>query len=166
MKKATMFSAALLVLGFVLLGWAMSSSTEREAPSGFDNQTIDANLVAQSVHALDQTHFDTVEQAEKDGLGLIYNAQSCRECHQNPTSGAVSQVTELRVGHLGPAGVFENPSIPIDHGQEVITGRTLINDRAICPEIQEHVPDTETIRTRRLPATTLCHRVISAPAYA
>src|SRR6266849_2006932 len=155
MKKATMFSAALFVLGFVLLSWAMSSSTAPEAPSGFDNQTIDPNFVPQSVHAADQTHFDTVEQAEKDGLGPIYNAQSCRECHQNPTSGAVSQVTELRVGHLGPGGVFENPSIPIDHGQEVITGRTLINDRAICPEVQEHVPATETIRTRRLAVNPL-----------
>ena len=163
MKRATMFSAALLLLGFVLLGWAMSSSTA-EAPSGFDNQTIDPNFVAQSVHAVDQTHFDTVEQAEKDGLGPIYNAQSCRECHQNPTSGAVSQVTELRVGHLGPAGVFENPSIPIDHGQEVITGRTLINDRAICPEIQEHVPDTETIQTRRLAVNTLGDGFIEAVA--
>src|SRR6202011_4830617 len=155
MKKATMFSAALSVLGFVLLGWAMSSSTAPEAPSGFDNQTIDPNFVAQPVHDADQTHFDTVEQAEKDGLGPIYNAQSCRECHQSPTSGAVSQVTELRVGHLGPGGLFENPSVPIDHGQEVITGRTLINDRAICPEVQEHVPATETIRTRRLAVNTL-----------
>src|SRR6266481_9763082 len=149
MKRATMFSAALLALGFVLLGWAMSSNTAPEAPSGFDNHTIDPNFVPQSVHAADQTQFDTVEQAEKDGLGPIYNAQSCRECHQNPTSGAVSQITELRVGHLSPGGIFENPSIPIDRGQGVITGRTLINDRAICPEVQEHVPGTETIRTRR-----------------
>src|SRR6202158_3004250 len=154
MKEAPMFSTSLLVLGFVLLGWATSSNTAPEAPSGFDNQTIDPNFVAQSVHDADQTHFDTVEQVEKDGLGPIYNAQSCRECHQNPTSGAVSQVTELRVGHLGPGGLFENPSIPINHGQEVITGRTLINDRAICPEVQEHVPATETIRTMRLAVNT------------
>src|ERR1700730_19427601 len=164
MKTAMMFSAAVLALGFVWLGGAMSSSRAPEAPSGFDNQTIDPNFVAQSVHAADQTHFDTVEQAEKDGLGPIYNAQSCRECHQNPTSGAVRQVTELRVGHWGPAGVFENPSIPIDHGQEVIIGRTLINDRAICPEIQEHVPDTETIRPRRLAVNTLGDGFIEAVA--
>src|SRR2546423_9924837 len=88
MKKATIFSAALLVLAFVLLGWAMSSNTAPEAPSGFDNQTIDPNFVAETVHAADQTHFHTVEQAEKDGLGPIYNDHSCRECHQNPTSCA------------------------------------------------------------------------------
>jgi len=162
MKKAPMFSAVLLVLGFVLLGWATSSNRVPEAPSGFDNQTIDPNFVAQSVHDADQTHFETVEQVEKDGLGPIYNAQSCRECHQNPTSGAVSQVTELRVGHLGSGGLFENPSIPINHGQEVITGRTLINDRAICPEVQEHVPAGETIRTRRLAVNTLGDGFIEA----
>ena len=162
MKKAPMFSTSLLVLGFVLLGWATSSDTAPEAPSGFDNQTIDPNFVAQSVHDADQIHFDTVEQVEKDGLGPIYNAQSCRECHQNPTSGAVSQVTELRVGHLGSGGLFENPSIPINHGQEVITGRTLINDRAICPEVQEHVPASETIQTRRLAVNTLGDGFIEA----
>src|ERR1700737_303619 len=133
MKTAMMFSAAVLALGFVWLGWAKPSNTATEAPSGFDNQTIDPNFVAQSVHDADQTHFDTVEQAEKDGLGPIYNAQSCRECHQNPTSGAVSQVTELRVGHLGPGGLFENPSVPINHGQEGITGRTLCTDAALFP---------------------------------
>jgi CxxC motif-containing protein (DUF1111 family) len=162
MKTAMMFSAAVLALGLVLLGWAMSASTAPEAPSGFDNQTIDPNFVAQAVHDADRTHFDTVEQAEKDGLGPIYNAQSCRECHQNPVSGAVSQVTELRVGHLGTGGIFENPSVPINHGQEVITGRTLINDRAICPEVQEHAPATETIRTRRLAVNTLGDGFIEA----
>ena len=162
MKTAMMLSATLLALGLVLLSWAASTSTATEAPSGFDNQTIDPDFVSQSVHDADKTHFDTVEQTEKDGLGPIYNAQSCRECHQNPTSGAVSQVTELRVGHLGSGGLFENPSIRINHGQEVITGRTLINDRAVCPEVQEHVPATETIRTRRLAVNTLGDGFIEA----
>src|SRR5258707_6220041 len=164
MNKMTMLCATLVVLGFVLLGWSVSSTTSPEAPSGFDNQTIDPSFVTQAVHAADQGHFDTVEQAEKDGLGPIYNAQSCRECHQNHTSGAVSQVTELRVGHLGLHGVFENPSIPINHGQEVITGRTLINDRAICPEIQEHVPKIDTIQTRRLSLNTLGDGFVEAVA--
>src|SRR5258706_616804 len=162
MKTAMMLSATLLALGLVLLSWAASTSRATEAPSGFDNQTIDPDFVSQSVHDADKTHFDPVKQAEKDGLGPIYNAQSCRECHQNPASGAVSQVTELRVGHLGPGGLFENPSIPIDHGQEVINGRTLINDRAVCPEVQEHVPATETIRTRRIAVNTLGDGFIEA----
>src|SRR5207249_6194958 len=58
---------------------------------------------------------------------------SCRECHQNPTSGGSSQVSELRVGHRGTDGKFVNPDIPIARGTEIIKGRTLVNDRAICP---------------------------------
>ena len=37
----------------------------------------------------------------------------------------------------------------------MIKDRTLVNDRAICPEIQEHVPQTETVRTMRLVTSTL-----------
>jgi len=41
-------------------------------------------------------------------------------------------VTELRVGHVDAHGFFQNPEIPINHGAEIIKGRTLVNDRAIC----------------------------------
>src|SRR5258708_38489834 len=125
-----------------------------EAPTGFDNKTN--GLADDATHTADQAKFDEIEQIS-DGLGPLYNAQSCRECHQNPTSGASSQVTELRVGHSGPHGEFVNPEIPIAHGTEIIKGRSLVNDRAICPntafpstEIQERVPDTEKIRTFRV----------------
>ncbi len=35
-----------------------------------------------------------------DGLGPTYNAQSCRECHQNVVTGGASQVAEHRTGRL------------------------------------------------------------------
>jgi CxxC motif-containing protein (DUF1111 family) len=141
-------------LGLLCLILASSASRSTEAPTGFDNKS---NGVADdATHQADQMKFEEVEQLS-DGLGPIYNAQSCRECHQSPVSGAASQVTELRVGHQGRDGRFRNPEIPIAHGAEVITGRSLVNDRAICPngafpnnEIQERVPETETIRTFRL----------------
>lgn len=145
-----------LWVAFVLLITATCVLLPRnsEAPAGFDGQTN--GLVDQATHSADQGTFDEIENIS-DGLGPVYNAQSCRECHQNPASGGVSQITELRVGHLGPRGEFENPSIPIDDGKAVITGRTLVNDRAICPnaqfpdiQLQERVPDGETIRTTRL----------------
>src|SRR6202035_722450 len=92
-------------------------------------------------------------------------------CHQNPVSGAASQVTELRVGHQGPDGHFRNPEISIAHGAEVIVGRSLVNDRAICPnaafpsnEIQERVPETETIRTFRLSLNLLGDGFVEAVA--
>ena len=109
-----------------------------EAPTGFDNKSN--GLVDDATHAADQGKFDEIEQIS-DGLGPLYNAQSCRECHQNPTSGGPSQITELRVGHLGPDRRFLNPNIPINRGAEIITGRTLVNDRAICPS--GAFPDTE-----------------------
>ena len=146
-----------------MLAWAQSkqranknpvSPPAQEAPTGFDNKSN--GIVDDQTHQTDQVKFDEVE-AISDGLGPLYNAQSCRECHQNPVSGGASQVAELRVGHLGPDHKFANPDIPIAHGAAVISGRTLVNDRSICPdaafpdtEIQEHVPDSETIRTTRI----------------
>src|SRR5437879_7999030 len=80
-------------------------STAAEAPTGFDNRSN--GTVDDSTHQADQDAFDEVEEIA-DGLGPLYNAQACRECHQNPTSGAASQITELRVGHLGPDGRFQD----------------------------------------------------------
>ena len=139
-----------------------------DAPTGFDNKTN--GIVDDAAHQTDQMKFEEVEQLS-DGLGPLYNAQSCRECHQSPVSGGASQVTELRVGHRGPDGRFRTPDIPIAHGAEVITGRSLVNDRAICPnaafadkEIQERVPETETIRTLRLSLNLLGDGFVEAVA--
>jgi CxxC motif-containing protein (DUF1111 family) len=153
------------VLGLIL---ASSAPHSTEAPTGFDSKS---NGVADdATHQADQTKFEEVEQLS-DGLGPLYNAQSCRECHQSPVSGAASQVTELRVGHQGPDGHFRNPEIPIAHGAEVIAGRSLVNDRAVCPnaafpnnEIQERVPETETIRTFRLSLNLLGDGFVEAVA--
>ena len=153
------------VLGLI---FTTSAPNSTEAPTGFDNKS---NGVADdATHQADQTKFEEVEQLS-DGLGPLYNAQSCRECHQNPVSGAASQVTELRVGHQGPDGHFRNPDISINHGAEVIGGRSLVNDRAICPnaafpntEIQERVPETETIRTFRLSLNLLGDGFVEAVA--
>jgi CxxC motif-containing protein (DUF1111 family) len=147
----------------------VSASTQfPDAPTGFDNKTN--GMVDDATHQADQMKFDEVEQLS-DGLGPLYNAQSCRECHQSPVSGASSQVTELRVGHNGPDGRFRTPDIPIAHGSEVITGRSLVNDRAICPnaafpdkDIQERVPQTDTIRTLRLSLNLLGDGFVEAIA--
>jgi len=143
--------AAVALLSVALVS---TSSPKADAPTGFDNKSN--GMVDEATHQADQAKFDDTETVA-DGLGPLYNAQSCRECHQNPTSAGTSQVAELRVGHQGPDHLFHNPEIPIAHGAEIITGRTLVNDRSICPnaafpdtEIQEHVPDSENIRTTRI----------------
>jgi CxxC motif-containing protein (DUF1111 family) len=147
-----------LIAGGVLLGLAVhsggqSSTQPAEAVTGFDDQSN--GFSDPDRRKADQKFFEEVEHISPDGLGPLYNAQSCRECHQTPVTGAASQVTELRVGHLDAHRQFQNPQIPINHGAEVIRDRNLVNDRAICPEIQERVPDTETVRTTRLVTNTL-----------
>ncbi len=159
-----------IFIGAAVLGFALVSAATQfsEAPTGFDNKSN--GVVDDVTHQADQVTFDEVEESA-DGLGPLYNAQSCRECHQNPTSGGPSQVTELRVGHLGPDGRFRNPAIPIAHGAETITGRSLVNLRAICPsgafpntEIQERVPDAESIRTTRISLNLLGDGFVEAVA--
>ena len=136
-----------------------------EAPTGFDTPTLVENPGSASKSngitepagdsfALDQQVFERSHDVN-DGLGPVYNARACADCHQNPVSGGTSQFTELRVGHLDTNGNFVNPTIPIDHGAASITGRSIVNDRAVVPEAQEHIPETENIRALRAVLNTL-----------
>jgi Di-haem oxidoreductase, putative peroxidase len=107
-----------------------------EAPTGFDDLTN--GLVAQAQHDADRQTFE-VRDFIPDGLGPVYNAQSCAECHQNPVTGSVSQVNELRAGHMArPGGI--HPCLACALIFVDAPGGSLINDRAIDPKIQERVP--------------------------
>jgi CxxC motif-containing protein (DUF1111 family) len=80
-------------------------------------------------------------ESPEDGVGPTYNAQGCADCHQNPETGGVSQIRELRAGHVA-GGVFVNPP----------GGQSLIQLRAVAAHIQErldHAPfeDIRTFRT-------------------
>lgn len=170
MTRKTFFITCIFLAAFLgsmlIPGWSQNPSKMKstspplpEAPAAYDSRSN--GMMDDAAHAADRAKFDAVEDVA-DGLGPLYNAQSCRECHQNPQSGGGSQVSELRVGHLGPDRRFVNPDIPIARGTETISGRTLINDRAICPsaaypdtEIQERVPDSETVRTLRMSLSVL-----------
>jgi CxxC motif-containing protein (DUF1111 family) len=46
-----------------------------DAPTGFDNKTN--GIVGEATHQADQAKFEDAEQLS-DGLGPVYNAQSCR----------------------------------------------------------------------------------------
>jgi len=111
-----------------------------EAPSGFSGETN--GLADQATHEADRDVFAEVEVIA-DGLGPVYNAQSCRECHQNPVTGGISQVTELRAGHFDGRRFFDHP------------GNSLINDRAIDPSIQERVLAGNEVRTLRVSLNVL-----------
>jgi CxxC motif-containing protein (DUF1111 family) len=50
---------------------------------------------------------------------------------------------------------FVNPTVTINDGADQIIGRSIVNDRAVLPEAQEHIPVTENIRARRAALNTL-----------
>src|ERR1051325_672489 len=139
-KLLAVVSFAATLTAFLILTPSVTGQTgPTEAPAGFDNQTNDFEPQGSPVEPnttptpntfeTDKFIFNKVDEIS-DGLGPVYNAQSCRECHQNPVSGGVSQIFELRAGHSRPDGTFVDPP-----------GGSLINDRAINADIQERVPD-------------------------
>jgi CxxC motif-containing protein (DUF1111 family) len=150
-----------MMVAFFVLALALSTATRQivqsqsatEAPTGFDGQTN--GLIPQGAPPPEGTEpvSGTIEtdkfifderEGLADGLGPVYNAQGCGECHQNPVSGAISQITELRAGHLNSLGQFVEPP-----------GGSLINDRAVNAALQERVPGAETIRSFRASLNTL-----------
>ena len=156
----------LMLLGSLALGLAgIAQQSATEAPAGFDTPTLAQNAGSRSISngieeppgdtfALDQQIYEQTHDVNS-GLGPVFNARACAECHQNPVSGGASQFTELRAGHLDAAGTFANPTVLIDDGADSISGRSIINDRAVIPQAQEHVPVTEDIRALRAALNTL-----------
>jgi CxxC motif-containing protein (DUF1111 family) len=124
-----------LALSVLLAVPVLYAVTPTEAPAGFDSLTN--GFEAQAQMDLDRAQFDQVEQIS-DGLGPVYNAQSCRECHQNPVSGAISQITEQR------AGILDNNNNFTPH-----PGGSLIFSRAIDASIQVRLAATDNHSTFR-----------------
>ncbi|MGA7393101.1 MAG: di-heme oxidoredictase family protein, partial [Terrimicrobiaceae bacterium] len=127
-----------------------------EAPTGFDDLT---NGFDQQGPPFEQINEDTVKplrsfndnrfifeevETNADGLGPTYNAQSCRECHQNVVTGGASQVAEHRTGQLDRKDAFFES-----------LGGSLIQSRATHPNIVERVPFEDDISTFRISTNTL-----------
>jgi CxxC motif-containing protein (DUF1111 family) len=88
--------AALTALGIGLVGTAANSATE--APAGFNTPSF--NSAASINNGLVEPPGDTFARDQQvyeenetvaDGLGPVYNATSCVNCHQNPNSGAANR---------------------------------------------------------------------------
>jgi CxxC motif-containing protein (DUF1111 family) len=135
-----------------------------EAPTGFDNRTNGFSPQGPPYDALNEDNvvprrsfndnrfiFEEVETAD-DGLGPTYNAQSCRECHQNVVTGGASQVAEHRTGRMDGQVFFES------------LGGSLVQSRATHPEIVERVAFEDHIRTFRISTNTLGSGYIEAIA--
>jgi CxxC motif-containing protein (DUF1111 family) len=58
-------------------------------------------------------------------------------------------------GHNDANGNFVAATVPINDGANSIVNRSIINDRALIPQAQEHIPDSENIRALRAALNTL-----------
>jgi CxxC motif-containing protein (DUF1111 family) len=154
-KLPLLLCIAALAGAFAIVGIAQTAT---QAVTGFNtplnnNQSgaVSNGVTTNTVFAADEGVF-MEEEDIGDGLGPVYNARSCVDCHAQPNVGGTSQVTELRVGHNDARGNFVNPTITINDGATSIPNRSLVNDRSVCAEAAERVPGTENIQALR--ATT------------
>ena len=100
------------------------------APADFDDQTN--GVVPPNIFNEDKKAFEEEEEIN-EGLGPVYNAQSCRNCHQNPVTGGISQINELRAGHnkqMVVSGVLvtifkDAPGGSLIHDRSIPTDNTL-----------------------------------------
>jgi CxxC motif-containing protein (DUF1111 family) len=135
-----------------------------EAPTGFDNLTNGFDPQGPPFDTLDEDSvvplrsfndnrfiFEEVETIA-DGLGPTYNAQSCRECHQNVVTGGASQIAEHRTGRQFNGQFFES------------LGGSLIQSRATHPDATEIVAFQDNIRTFRISTNTVGNGFVEAIA--
>lgn len=118
-----------------------------EAAAGFDNLTngsVDQNTFKNLI-----TTFNQVE-AIPDGIGPVFNSQSCGECHSIPTVGGSSQITELRAGHFDGTNFIDHP------------GDSLIHSRAVDAFIVEQIMPGNEVRAFRLSLNLLGDGFIEA----
>ena len=131
-------SVLLLFAAALVLPFTFTSTVEgqgaTEAPRGFDN--LFNGFGSQAQFDADKATFEERDEIA-DGLGPVYNAQACSECHQNPVTRGISQITELRAGHFDGANFIDQ------------AGGSLNNDRATNAEIQERIPGGNEVRTFR-----------------
>jgi CxxC motif-containing protein (DUF1111 family) len=140
------------------------SGTFREAPAAFDNRTNGFDPQGPAFDTIDE---DTVvplrsfndnrfifEEVEgvADGLGPTFNAQACRECHQNIVTGGASQIAEHRTGRIELLQFVES------------IGGSLIQSRSTHPDIFERVPFEDSVGTLRISTNTLGAGFIEAVA--
>jgi CxxC motif-containing protein (DUF1111 family) len=163
------FTAA---FGFLAISMALTAQQVKEAPAGFDGQTN--GFLEQSVMDREAELFSEIKTPDR-GLGPIYNAVSCTDCHQNVAVGGAAQVMEFRAGHIsrgehlrddyfhgwrrqhdtnGSSPTFTAATGVLVNG-DTIPDRSLINQRAICADAQESVGQNDNVRASRLSLSVL-----------
>jgi len=140
-----------LAAALAIVGIAQSATP---APAAFatplnndGSGAVGNGLTDAATFTADTVKFMTEEDIPQ-GIGPIYNARACVDCHATPNVGGTSQQAELRIGH-NTNGVFVNPTITINDGANSVPNRSLLNQRSICDIAAERVPGAEDIRALR-----------------
>jgi CxxC motif-containing protein (DUF1111 family) len=170
MKRFLFTAAIAATFSVIAIGILLGDPPPPEALAGFDGLTNGS--IAQTEMNSAESVFTEVEQPTPDGLGPVYNAVSCLDCHQSVAVGGASQVLEFRAGHNdgsraswftsrrhpfdtnGSTGTFVAATAITANGT-AIPDRSLINQRAICGDAVEHLTDVDNIRASRLSLSVL-----------
>jgi len=141
MKRTVLTNWRILCLFALVTVLIAAADVGPEATTGYD--TLTNGAVDQATHDADRDQFEE-PATPATGLGPLYNATSCVDCHQDPVTGGSSQVSEMRAGHM-EHGVFVNPE----------GGISLVHDRATNRQIQQRIPATEDIHAFRMSTSVL-----------
>ena len=159
MKRMKLF--ALVYSAVLMTAGAIGLAIGVDAPAGVDNITADPVTANQTQHNADQATFEEHDDIAK-GLGPVFNMRSCVDCHQQPVTGGISQVFELRAGTI-QNGMFTPATLSINFngsgGIVTIPNRSLINQEAICPAV---IVDDAGLRTFNFPTTDMHERISPA----
>src|SRR5262245_35584556 len=132
---------ALGLVGVIAVSDPVETQAVTEAPAGFgtngfaaefcDNQVNLVNSPNSPMIPADECAGDTAleeftgPETAADGLGPIFNAAGCGECHVTPVIGGFSQINEKRAGFFDGSVFTEHP------------GGSLIQDRSLVAGFQE-----------------------------
>jgi CxxC motif-containing protein (DUF1111 family) len=165
MKRYVSKFTVATTFALLAIGFAISAQQVQEAPAGFDSMTNGS--VDQTTMDAASVQFQEIEAPVPNGLGPVFNDVACVNCHQSQGVGGAAQVLEYRAGHNdngrpswfqerrhrgdtnGSTGTFVAATAITANGTP-IPNRSLINQRAICPDAQEHLTDVDNIRATRL----------------
>ena len=129
MQKTKNLRLALPLVGVAAFALSASATTDFQPRSGEPLRGLDAAQLQRFADGL--VEFDTVLSVA-DGLGPIFNDNSCGTCHSFPVSGGSGTKVVTRFGKSASGG---NPFDPLSH-----KGGSLKQEQFIDPAVQEFVP--------------------------
>lgn len=126
---------------------AIAAPVPSEALTGFDDKTN--GFVTQAIFNAGMGVFNK-HYIEREGLGPVFNLQTCLRCHQFPTIGGSGLITITR------AGTFDGTKFTAP------TGGTLIHSSGIPPSLTENLLLEFNVVTKRTATSILGDGFIEA----